>query len=89
MVVHDQEHHVFQVDFGDHHWGRVEYELESKTALIVSVFVEIPGQGYGSRLMEEVLPEIEKLRWKIIPVCPYARAYLRRHPDWWHLIGLA
>ena len=39
------------------------------------------GQGYAAVLMAGVLESIRANGQSIRPLCPYAAAYMRRHPD--------
>ena len=40
------------------------------------------GQGIGSKLVEDVLQYVEQHNLKIVPLCPFVSAYIKRHPDW-------
>ena len=42
----------------------------------------LEGHGVGSQLVEGVLEYIEQNNLKIVPLCPFVTAYLKRHPDW-------
>lgn len=77
-----------------------ELALEGDIALIAYRLVadnvyaldhtEVPesfeGKGVGSALVEKTLKLIESCGGKIIPYCPFVRAYLQRHPDWNRLV---
>ncbi|MGB3734256.1 MAG: GNAT family N-acetyltransferase [Ilumatobacter sp.] len=39
------------------------------------------GQGFAAVLMEGVLESVRTRGQTIRPVCPYAAAYMRRHPE--------
>ena len=39
------------------------------------------GRGTAGRLMEGVLGAARAEGWKVAPVCGYAAAYIRRHPE--------
>ncbi len=40
------------------------------------------GQGVGAALVEHVVQEARKGKFSIVPLCPFAAAQFRRHPDW-------
>ncbi len=39
------------------------------------------GQGIGSRLVAGALDDVRARGLRAVPVCPFVRAYLRRHPE--------
>jgi len=47
--------------------------------------VEVPraleGLGLGSKLMKAILEDIRAKGKKVEPLCSFAAAYMRRHPD--------
>jgi uncharacterized protein len=52
---------------------------------ILLVHTDIPpaleGQGLGSRLVAGALDDARAKGLRIVPVCPFVRSYLRRHPE--------
>ncbi len=42
---------------------------------------ELRGKGTAGRLMEGITVLARELGLKIVPRCPYAAAWFRRHPD--------
>jgi predicted GNAT family acetyltransferase len=74
--------------------GRYELAVEGGTAfanyrregsVLVIPYVEAPvalrGQGVAGRLMEGVVAIARAEGWKIRPLCSYAAAWVRRHPE--------
>ena len=45
------------------------------------------GGGAAGRLMEGVLAEARREGLKVTPLCGYAAAYIRRHPEHQDLLG--
>jgi N-acetylglutamate synthase-like GNAT family acetyltransferase len=41
----------------------------------------IAGRGIAADLMRAALAAAAEAKWQVNPVCSYAAAYLRRHPD--------
>lgn len=39
------------------------------------------GQGIGGRLVAGVLEDVRARGLRIVPICPFVRAYLERHPE--------
>lgn len=56
-----------------------------KTQLIID-HTEVPeafrGQGIGVKLVERAVEDARASGVKIIPLCPFAAAQFRRHPEW-------
>lgn len=48
---------------------------------------ELEGQGIAKKLVEMVLNIIESEGKKLVPLCPYVAAYLKRHPDWKRILA--
>lgn len=58
---------------------------------LVIPHVEAPpalrGTGAAGRLMTGMLDMIRERGLKVIPVCPYASAFIRRHPEYQDLVA--
>lgn len=54
--------------------------------LIIIDHTEVPdafrGQGAGLRLVTRAVEDARTSGTKIIPLCPFANAQFRRHPEW-------
>ena len=63
--------------------GLIEYR--SQPGVVVLVHTEIDpafaGQGLGERLVAGALEDLRARGLRLVPLCPFVRAYLRRHPD--------
>jgi uncharacterized protein len=42
---------------------------------------ELGGRGIGGRLVEAAIEKAERAHLPIVPYCPFARQWLRDHPD--------
>lgn len=40
------------------------------------------GRGVGQALAAHVIDEARKGGWKVIPLCPFFRSQVERHPEW-------
>ena len=78
---------------------RYEYHLDSGIALVEYIktqnkiyltHTEVPskysGQGIASALDKDVLGEVEKTSLKLVPLCPYVAAFIKRHQEWKRLL---
>jgi len=63
--------------------GIIRYVREPGTVVLVHTEVEpkAEGQGIGSRLVAGALADIRSRGLKLVPVCPFVRDYLTRHPE--------
>lgn len=52
---------------------------------LVITYVEAPealrGTGAAGQLMQGVMQEVRLEGIKVLPLCPYARAWMQRHPE--------
>ena len=66
----------------DGHVAYLEYERTPNTLTLIhtEVPVEIRGRHIGDRLVESALAIGRSEGRRIVVICPFARAYMRRHP---------
>lgn len=68
---------------------RLEYEKVSHGEILLT-HTEVPsvlqGRGIGSALIGAALADIERKGLKVIPLCGFVSAYLRRHPQWMRIV---
>ncbi len=43
---------------------------------------QFEGRGVGSRLAKFAIDDVRARGLRVTPVCPFVRAYLRRHPEY-------
>ncbi|MCB1027901.1 MAG: N-acetyltransferase [Microthrixaceae bacterium] len=68
--------------------GYADYSLRGDEITIPHVETDAAqrGQGLGSRLMDGVIADVVDRNLTVVPVCPFAAAYLHEHPDLAYLI---
>jgi predicted GNAT family acetyltransferase len=86
----------------EHHPERKRFEarLDGKTAFLEYLHVretlilshsEVPrgleGRGVGSALVKTALEYVRDHELTAAPLCPFARAYIHRHPEYKVLVG--
>jgi uncharacterized protein len=68
--------------------GVILYRLA--TGAIALIHTDIPpsleGRGLGARLVAGALDDIRARGLRVIPICPFVRSYIRRHPDYADLV---
>lgn len=52
----------------------------------VEVDPAFEGQGVASALMRESLDDVRQRGLKIVPICPFAQAFVERNPDYRDLV---
>jgi hypothetical protein len=56
------------------------------SGLVIIDHTEVPdafrGQGVGARLVERAVADARAAGKSIIPLCPFAAAQFKRHPEW-------
>ena len=85
-IEHLPQRHCFQA-LVDGQRCVVDYELTGSVLTITHTFVPLAleGRGIAGQLTEAVLRYARSQQLKIRPLCSYARAYMRRHPETMHL----
>jgi hypothetical protein len=63
--------------------GHASYSVDGDTVVIdhVQTAPEHRGNGYAARLMAGLLDQLRATDRRVVPVCSYAVAYLRDHPE--------
>jgi predicted GNAT family acetyltransferase len=75
----------------DGHECEIDYQLSGEVMSITHTGVPqaIAGRGIAAQLMRAVLKEAEARGWKVIPACSYAADFMRKHPEYGHLLQAA
>ena len=63
--------------------GEIRYRREPGAVALVHTEVApaYEGQGLAGLLVEGALRDLRERGLRLIPICPYVRAWLRRHPE--------
>lgn len=69
--------------------GFISYRLDSgrMTLIHTEVVPALEGQGIASQLVAGALDDIRRRGLSVVPICPFVRAYLRRHPEYADLVA--
>ncbi|HET6906105.1 MAG TPA: GNAT family N-acetyltransferase [Rhodanobacteraceae bacterium] len=83
QVSHDPGKHAFTVEV-EGYTGTLDYDLRGTTMTITHTLVPeaIGGRGVAAELTRVALETARANGWKVVPMCSYAVAYLRRHPEY-------
>jgi uncharacterized protein len=82
-VTDNPDERRYELWLGTTRAGLIEYLAEPDTVLLVHTEIDpaFAGQGLGERLVAGAIDDLRARGLKLVPLCPFVRAYLRRHPD--------
>jgi predicted GNAT family acetyltransferase len=82
IIEHDAEEHRFYTVV-EGHCAVLDYRLSRDVMTITHTGVPTPisRRGIAAELMKAALRAASAAGWTVNPVCSYAAAYMRRHPD--------
>lgn len=68
--------------------GFVSYHLQPGIVTVLHTEVDpaFEGQGIGSELVRGMLDDIRRSGGRVLPICPFVKAYLNRHPEYGDLV---
>jgi predicted GNAT family acetyltransferase len=73
----------FELDLGEGSFAIADYKL--RAGKIVFTHTEVPpaheGQGIGSALIRFALSSARERGLKVIPICPFVAAYIKKHEE--------
>ena len=82
-VVDNPDRHRFEIDLGDGSFAFAAYTMPK--GKIMFTHTEVPsaheGRGLGTLLIESALAAARERGLKVIPICPFFAAYIRKHPE--------
>ena len=85
-VTHNAEEHRFET-FVDGYLSKLDYIQDGKNFVITHVGVspELRGQGIAGKIVQVGLEYAKARSLRVVPMCSYAAAYIRRHPEYMEL----
>jgi len=83
VVVDNPERSQFEIDLGDGEFAYAKYNLLPGAIRFYHTVVPEShgGQGLGTMLIKAGLTAARERGLKVIPICPFFQAYLKKHPD--------
>ena len=78
----------YELRVGDEVVGQIRYATEPGLVVLVHTDVAeaIEGKGLGSVLVRGALEDLRARGLRVVPVCPFVAAYIRRHPEYADLV---
>ena len=82
QVVDDPAASRFMVE-ADGKVAELVYQLEGDRLLLIHTGVPraLEGRGLGGKLVAAAMDEAKRRGLTVVPLCPFARGWLVRHPD--------
>ena len=82
QVVDDPAASRFMIE-DDGQVAELVYQLEGERLVLIHTGVPavLEGRGIGSRLVAAAIDEAKRRGLTVVPQCPFAKGWLRRHPD--------
>ncbi len=73
----------------DGHVAELVYEREGDqiTYLHTGVPRELEGRGIGSQLAHAALEDARNQHLTVVPLCPFVKIYIQRHPEYLSLLS--
>jgi predicted GNAT family acetyltransferase len=72
----------------DGHLAATYYRIAD--GVITFIHTEVPdaqaGRGIGGKLVKGALDQVRAAGLKVVPQCPFVRAYIEKHPDYADLL---
>jgi predicted GNAT family acetyltransferase len=83
-IVAVPEKNRYELRDGDKVAGFADYTLTPDQVVFTHTVIEdeYEGQGLGSKLARHVLDDVAASGKRIVPVCSFIAAYVRKHRDW-------
>ena len=81
IVNTDQQRFEMRVD---EHVVLINYRLHDNEMELVHTEVppDLEGKGHGRKIVEKAFQYIKDQNYKVVPLCSFVVAYLKRHPEW-------
>jgi uncharacterized protein len=86
-VVNNKAHHRYELTVKGH-LAATYYSISD--GVITFIHTEVPpelgGKGVGSKLVQGALDQVRADGLKVIPQCPFVKAYIDKHPEYADLL---
>jgi predicted GNAT family acetyltransferase len=85
----DPDRSRFEVSVDGTRAGFTDYHLQPGLITLLNTEIDpaFEGRGIGSRFVAGVLDEIRARDLRVLPICPFVRAFLKRHPEYADLLA--
>ncbi len=86
-LINDTSSRQFEMEV-EGRMAKVEYELNGTKMFLTHAKVPkaLEGLGVGAAIVERVFSYIEENNLKLVPMCAFVTAHLRKHPEWKRIV---
>jgi hypothetical protein len=88
-LVNDTAARRYRLLLGAEEVGFIEYDPIGEHSILIK-HTEVPtqheGKGYGSELVRRALDDVRSQGKTVVPICPYALDFVRRHREYADLV---
>jgi hypothetical protein len=86
-VIDNKARHRFELEV-EGHLATEQYRLDGNVITFVHTEVpkELGGKGVGSKLVQGALDQVRAAGMKLIPECPFVKAWLEKHPEYQDMV---
>lgn len=91
VVVHDEARRRYVLSVGDDEVGVLAYAVRGDRVVLEHTVVDTSRQekGLGSRLVRYALDDVRASGRRVVPQCPFVRAYVEHHLEYADLVDEA
>ncbi|THD36141.1 MAG: N-acetyltransferase [Sphingomonas sp.] len=88
QVTDNRAEHEFELEV-DGYRAIAAYQLEGDTIVFTHTLVpkKLEGRGIGSKLIRAALDAARDRGLKVVPQCPFVKAYIERHAEYRDLLA--
>jgi uncharacterized protein len=88
-VVDNESSRRYELWVGDDLAGVLIYRKRPEAIALVhtEVYPQFEGHGLGGTLVAGALDDIRRRGLGVVPICPFVRSYLERHPEYVDLVA--
>jgi len=86
-VINNKAHHRFELEL-EGHLATEHYKLDGNVITFehTDVTKELGGRGVGSILVQGALDQVRASGLKLIPQCPFVKAWIEKNPEYRDLV---
>ena len=86
-VIDNKAHHRFELEV-EGHLAQSFYKRDGNVITFIHTEVppELGGKGVGSRLVQGALDQVRAAGLKVVPQCPFVKAWIGKHPEYRDLL---
>lgn len=88
-LIHDEARKRYHLEDDGKEVAHCEVDPVGADSILIKhteVDPRFEGKGYGSAILKGVLDKARADRKNVIPACPFAATYMRRHPEYHDLV---